>query len=451
MEKLVGFDELSKTITILRNLQELVMSLVTCDEVQVSDESRKLFDYFHQISISNNLAIYEGFIRLFVHFSVHFISKDDQKNQKIYLNILNELISNHSLKTAFYPSSTLVSLFKLNKHFLLFMIKQGVIPVSSLKYEFLDDRFLFLFFVPEFRLDNKELYIECKREFCLDSEYITLIYESTKQSDQKLQFGNKLDMFRECSYDYEPPDFELNLEVRQNIHSNGELSCIIRKDDLDSFIHFLTENVKFSINSKITPSFLENNCDINDGYKGISLLEYSMAFGSINIFRYLWLNNVEYSEESLKYCIIGGNYEILHILEEESKFKFTKESYLTSLKYYQSKISEYLRNSLGIDSPTLFKSFSLINSTSNYEFLYKYFDNIINEIDCSNSQINENYKLQEKLIESYLLSNKLFYAFYSFITQNPEVDINKKDKIIILFKFWDFYLPFIVLFYIKHV
>ena len=80
-----------------------------------------------------------------------------------------------------------------------------------------------------------------------------------------------------------------------------------------------------------------------------SLIEYAAFFGSIQIFKYLQLNNVELTPSLWLYAIHCNNPEIIHLLEEnhvipEDKSYF--ECYKESIKCHHNNIANYIKDNL---------------------------------------------------------------------------------------------------------
>ncbi|OHT00698.1 hypothetical protein TRFO_32562 [Tritrichomonas foetus] len=166
-----------------------------------------------------------------------------------------------------------------------------------------------------------------------------------------------------------------------------------------------------------------------------------MAFGSINIFRYLWLKEVKYSKETLKYCIIGGNFEILHVLEEESQYKFDKGSYFQSIEYYHPEMTEYFFYSYvskeisKLQFPLIMTKF---NQTTNIEIVCELFLNkSVTQVSQHEKYFSSSKKYTltfnaNKVLDSILNSQQSpFYFLYCFLLQQPNIDINSKHKILI--------------------
>ncbi|OHS99462.1 hypothetical protein TRFO_08404 [Tritrichomonas foetus] len=343
--ELKGISEFRKDLEIIHNFQRKMISLLSCVKSQVSsiNQIKELFNFFEEISISKHFSLYEAFLRIFVHLSIYFNfpeTKEEEfytKRQEIFFLILKELILKHSLKTSIHQL-TLFFIFNSNKHFLLFLFKEGIFDILFLirKISSLQHKDIFLFFIPEIKKINSKFDGILTKKLSLTEEYINNLYEESKGKSTTEDFN----------HEQAQENHSGNL---RKIHSKEEIAKIIRKDDVNNFIEFISRIENFDLNSKIKPSFLENNPDINNDYnydnQGISLLEYSMAFGSINIFRYLLLNKVKYSNESFKYCLIGNHYEILHHLEEEDiNIEFEEKCYLQCIEYYHPEIIEYLSN-----------------------------------------------------------------------------------------------------------
>ncbi|OHS93296.1 hypothetical protein TRFO_11919 [Tritrichomonas foetus] len=407
MNTLIGYDEFTQKITKLRNLQRMVISIMSCEEKQLLDQIGRLFDYFRTISISSDFEIFEGFLYLLVSLSIDFIIS--QKNQlSIYLAILKELISKHSM-TELFHQSTLFQIFRANKHFILFLLENRAMDISLIK-NILSTRKskhnFFLFFAREIKEAYPELYKKRRKQYIEKYGIGTWKEERNKQKLTKY-------------------------EIRREIHSQEEIAKIISVDDLDSFLHYISRTDNFSLNYIIKPSLYENNRDIKNQKKGISLLEYSMVSGSIKIFRFLWLKKAEYFNSSHKYSIIGGNYEIIHIIEEESNYTFDRNLMHIAIQYYRNDVYAYILNSLLKTLPTVSQILDFLSSNpiNNYEIISE----LLIKQDPQGIDINQEkmiLELKDMIIKYGLNAQRLFVSFfYSFILQQPNIDVNTKETI----------------------
>ena len=114
---------------------------------------------------------------------------------------------------------------------------------------------------------------------------------------------------------------EIKKEIPENFYEkrkageNDSYICeLIRNDSVENFVQYITKNC-YSLNSKIIQSIYETNSFLIKNIQP-SLIEYAAFFGSIEIFQYLKMNNVEMNQSLWFYAIHGNNPEIIHLLEE---------------------------------------------------------------------------------------------------------------------------------------
>ncbi|OHT04699.1 hypothetical protein TRFO_27700 [Tritrichomonas foetus] len=424
--------QLKQELEILEKIQEMMMYILDCDEECVFHEINKLFTFIESISISTNFSIYEGFLRILMNLSLYFtLPQKYQKRQSVFYDILNQLIVKHSLKTVFHPL-TIYCIFQQNKHILLFLLENGIIDISLIKkeiYQHTNKNFL-LFFLPEIEKSDSKFWKEQKKLFHISKEEIFKIYNNVTLQNSNDKIEKDQERNNKCETFY---------EIRKENHSNEEIARIIRKDDLNSFLNFFVNNHDFDHGYTIKPSVFENNPDMNRDTDGISLLEYSMAFGSINIFRYLWLNHAKYSENSLKYSIIGGNYEIIHILEEESQYQFPEDCYWVSIKYDRNEISEYLLTSILREQSLFTQKFNFNDPSPNLKIVKEYLKKMIsnkigtyNESDIFNTAINHKIIYSDQLYFSHDFYEHIPYFCFCFLIHQSSIDMNSYNDIFLL-------------------
>lgn len=138
---------------------------------------------------------------------------------------------------------------------------------------------------------------------------------------------------------YNVQDFEL-FEKKCRIGENDSPICeIIRNDEIDEFITYVTR-ADFPLSSHINPSIFETNEFLFD--KTPTLIEYAAFFGSIQIFRFLLLNDVKLTEDLFLYAIHGRNADIIHILESNKiKPKYDK-CLFEAIKCNHNEITNYI-------------------------------------------------------------------------------------------------------------
>lgn len=83
--------------------------------------------------------------------------------------------------------------------------------------------------------------------------------------------------------------------------------------------------------------------------KRSKIIEYAAFFGSIQIFQYLLMNNVELTPSLWLYEIHGRNPEIIHLLEENHVEPYDKtytEYFKESIKCHHNEIAKYIEINL---------------------------------------------------------------------------------------------------------
>ncbi|OHT01786.1 hypothetical protein TRFO_31260 [Tritrichomonas foetus] len=179
-----------------------------------------------------------------------------------------------------------------------------------------------------------------------------------------------------------PDEFFVN---RKNGENLNELSQAIRKDDMNLFTHLISQT-SLKINaSSIPPALFERFSFIQTD---VSLVEYAAFFSSIQIFKYLILNDAQFNNELTKYAIAGGNNEIIHICEDKS-LSF-KKSINIAIQQWKNELVEYLLQEYSFNE----ESFTIALKSYNYQIVKK----IIDETD--ESQISN--LIQKTIIHGHL-------------------------------------------------
>ncbi|OHS93233.1 hypothetical protein TRFO_40469 [Tritrichomonas foetus] len=389
-------DEFEKNIKILKEIQVLIITAIENNEMSLEANVQTILNYLELIQLKSNFVIYEGLLQFLSHISlVKFMFA---ANFTIIKLIIKELITKYELGDIFH-SSTLFSIFKENKILLLFLHENNIIDFSLIEKEinFLylcDDRSMksrhfFLFFLPEIAQRNSKLYDKLLTFYGLNSNDI---------SNYKSQTQNPWEM-REYGY------------------SHDEIAHIIRNDDLDAFLSYRAQN-NLNLNAKLWSSFLENNHDMNP-IDRISLLEYSMSFRSVKIFKFLWQNKVMYDKISLRYGIIGGNHEILNIIEEDTIYNPFLLFYEEAIKYHHIDIVNYLFDFYSINMSILEK----VRCFQEWFYYTGIYDAIQNNI---------NKNLVYSWIPNHIISctSCQQYLYYTFFLNQSDFNINNINEVI---------------------
>ncbi|KAK8881362.1 hypothetical protein M9Y10_004098 [Tritrichomonas musculus] len=151
---------------------------------------------------------------------------------------------------------------------------------------------------------------------------------------------------------HDPTIFDEFERKRQEGQNDSYICSQIRKDSVEEFISYINRH-NISVSSEIKPSIFETNSFLIEN-KNTSLIEYSAFFGSIQIFQYLLMNNVELTPSLWLYSIHSRNVELFHLLESNKidppNYIEEENSYLRclieSIKCHHDDFSEYIENNL---------------------------------------------------------------------------------------------------------
>ncbi|OHT11046.1 hypothetical protein TRFO_19450 [Tritrichomonas foetus] len=119
----------------------------------------------------------------------------------------------------------------------------------------------------------------------------------------------------------------------------------IQNDDVDSLISIISQR---NLNVNDTIEYFEY--EISYFFKKqATLIEYSAFYGSVNCFKYL-LNqcDLNYSPLLAEFAIAGGNHEIIHLVENHSKFNTNILE--ISIQFHHYLITDYLLNTHNINN-----------------------------------------------------------------------------------------------------
>lgn len=275
------------------------------------------------------------------HRSPDFIKKIEQIIIYIFTN---ECFRKHMLAFCNYSD-----IFRNNKLILLILIKNNIYKINNHNISHIDTKF----FYPEIKEKMSE--------------------QESQEIEKKLL---KID-----------PEIFNNFEQKRNIGENDSYICkLIRNDSVQEFITYINKK-NISVDSYINESIFETNLFLLE-HKKTSLIEYASYFGSIQIFRYLFINKATISKSLWLYAVHGRNPELIHLLEEYdikpdfSNFFFSPFEYVLyeAIKSHINEIAEYINNTKTVDIRlvTRNKSFACdIYKCGNYLYFPDNIDSLI--------------------------------------------------------------------------
>lgn len=210
--------------------------------------------------------------------------------------------------------------------------------------------------------------------------------------------------------------------------NSNYISKLIREDLLDEFIEYINKN-NINLDSYVNEDNFETNFFIFSKLCQLKMIEYAAFCGSLNIFKYLYINKVPISDFIWIYVIHGNNYDIFHLVEE--KIKINPENVFWALQFHNYEMADYFINNYDIDEYINSIQHKLI---SNYNFKYLNTKYILNSKNSFDDLCNYNYIYLAKLL---LLNNQslikdnypLYYAvrngnieFIKFLLKNTSID-----------------------------
>ncbi|KAK8898098.1 hypothetical protein M9Y10_000366 [Tritrichomonas musculus] len=128
---------------------------------------------------------------------------------------------------------------------------------------------------------------------------------------------------------------------------NDLLLCeLIRNDSVEQFIQYVNQTI-YPLSSRIDESIYETNTFLYN--KCPTVIEYSAFFGSIKIFNYLKMNNVQLTPSLWIYAIHSNNPDLIHILEQSKivpEDKTYKKCLEEAIKCHHNAIANYIYDNL---------------------------------------------------------------------------------------------------------
>ena len=297
----------------------------------------------------------------------------------------------------FIEKNELVNSFEQSQ-FILFFYEEGFVDFTTICNELCGEENYFFFFFPEIR----------KESFFYYSLFKT---------------------YPEIVPKINSTDIEKHKELRRLGCNEHEIALPIQRDDLVQFQEVISK-MNISINMRLPFSFYERFLFVNSDDSLPSLIEYSAFFGSINIFKFLWISGAYVDDDLVQYAIAGGNNEIIQYCEEK-QLEFDKECLKVAIKFLRNEIAEYIHMNYGIE----YKRSHIIEAISshNYEMLLNLTspeDNFINGrksllINFNDNSINKKINVSLPFVfaanRGYLEIAEYLYAYY------PKLKIDAED------------------------
>ena len=356
-----------------------------------------------------------------------------EKLQKIILYLKDDIRSNFLRTDIFH-------IFKSNKLILLFLFEKNVLPLSKYIMHVL----------------TQKKYVE--------NNYTQFFAPELKKFIEKAELFDEFDE----KWKDKPEEFEENRKKGEN----EDLICqIIRDDSIDIFISHVSQN-QMPLRSNIKRSIFEMNKSLTvpkkplnvpkpqyftrvvPDEKVVTLIEYTAFFGSIQIFKYLYLNENSLLESSIwPYAMHSNNPELINFIVENKIVPYNDcymKSFLEALKCHHNDVANYIYENYlkkwQLDDIKIFRkslkyyNFVFMKNKFNdlyaFYFLCKYNYVSLVELLLKEKKVDVNYVIISKLI--LFLMTFLFAFIANIIPKN----INLKLCFIFVFFLNDVFLTF---------
>lgn len=383
----------------MKNIQKNILEFIERDSISIDD----LNIYFNYLKQKENLNYLKEVLHL-----ISKITKNHQSTTRFYEKIeqilqifKDEICENFTIQQ-------ILNYFIDNKRIILFLFNSGII---------LPDQTIASIF-------SNSKYLERKYLHFFYPEISTFL--SPKMSDE---------IKKEIETNYNSEQF---LKLREKGENDSYICQLIRDDLNDDFISYVSHS-NYQLTEAIEPSIFETNSLLIKNKP--TLIEYSAFFGSIHIFKYLFLNKVELNPSLWLYAIHGGSSGIIHILEDcemNIPDDYFQSYLIEAIKCHHNQLANYFetnlnRTQISIDSEKVVFRKSL--QFFNYKFLpheIGQFEELFDDL-CKNDYLllvdfflkskSIQINLSHSLVEAVRKGN---YEITHLLLENPEIDINYK-------------------------
>lgn len=259
---------------------------------------------------------------------------------KLFLHMLVKIADNHHRTNGFFEkidriisllkeeiqkkltNSQIFDIFKNNKRILLNLFKEKIIqPNEEISSIITTGKYL-QFFYPEY------FYVEFKNFY--SKEIIEKVENAQINNERLIDFiSEKPDLYEKMREDGE----------------NDDLICqIIRKDSINEFISYHNQSGCL-FTSNLDESIFETNSYLLE--KKITMIEYAVFFGSIQIMKYLFVQSIVLAPSLWLLAIHGQNPELIHLLEENSinpNVELYQNIFFEAIKCHHNDLVDYIEN-----------------------------------------------------------------------------------------------------------
>ena len=307
--------EINEYLEQKKSLQSIILEYINDEESNFN----KLVQMFDNLEISNNINELKALLHLLVKIIDNHYHPPDffNKIEQILLYFKDNLQQN-------FLKYELFNIFKSSKRILLFLIKNNILE--------LDQSIANIMMTPKYYNAKYPHYFFIELKKFIQRRFIT-----------KIEKENKILLADDSRNRNATEYFEENRKIGQN---DNFLEQLIRNDSIDEFVAYVNKT-NMSLRTCVKPSIFETNSFLLKNE--VTLIDYSVFFGSYNILKYLQMNNVELTKSLWFYAIHGNNPDIIHFLEEfipSKDNRFYVKCLNESIKCHHNDIANYIKNNL---------------------------------------------------------------------------------------------------------
>ena len=369
-----SFALINQPLEKMKNIQQMLLNFFD-DDSNNEMNVQNLINYFDEQKIPENEILFNNVLTL-----ISRISYNHHRDQYFIIKIEQILKTYSDQIKQYFTNFYIFNIFKRNKRILLFLFKETIlIPDEEIFAKIKKGKYARMhylqYFYPEFK------------SFC-DTQLIQQIEESNPELIN-------LDLI---SFD----------EKRRIGENDGYIYHLIRNDLIDEFVVYINKN-NISLNMIIQPSIFETNPYLLTKFN-VWLIDYSLFFGSFQIFQFLRLNNVVIDSYAYFFVIHSKNPELFHILEANEKLFFEDLVLKESIKCHHNDIMNYILDNY-IDEKDIDKQNNLILNLQYHNYL-NIKENLMDDIG------------ESKLL-NYLCKYNCWYIV-DFLLKNSSVDVNTR-------------------------
>lgn len=394
-------DKQQEYLETIKSIQESILKFLE-EETNCEENLTFLKDIFNDLEIQDNRIEFMSVLHLIskiannFHRSCNFFSKIEQILQYLKADIKKNI-----------SNSEIFNIFQGNKRILLFLAEEGIMTFDE-------------YVIRKITMTNK----------LVEANYPQYFQPEIEPFMQEQWFPRY--NFHNCVQTQNEWVYELKEEVPENFYAkrkkgeNDDTLCeMIRNDMVEDFIAYVTRS-NTSLDATIQLSIFETNPFLikkqtekqqiqyygekEAKQRGITLIEYAVFFGSIQIYNYLRLEKVQLTPSLWNFAVHGKNADLIHSLEDchvSLEGGAYMQLFYESIKCHHNDIANYfLSNFLQKEEENLQKAF--IKSLRYYNFAF-----------LNDEQINES--------SFYDLCKYDYSALIGSFVTSTAIDINKKE------------------------